>query len=235
MTLPKYTQDSYLKEFDTTVKQVNQKFIVLEDTIFYPNSGGQPHDTGTIITEDNKEYKVVYTGKFSSNISHEVDKEGLKQGDKVHCILNWQRRYILMRYHTAAHVVSGVFHKECGALITGNQLDTDKGRIDFNIENFDRDLISNYFKKANDLVQKDFPVKAYILTREEAEKDKSLFKLAKALPESLKEIRVLEIEGFDKQADGGTHVKTLKEIGQIKFLKADNKGKNNRRVYFTLE
>ena len=234
MSLPKYTSEMYLKEFDTIVKEANEKFIVLEDTIFYPSSGGVLNDEGTITLGSGEDYKVVFVGKFSGNISHEVDRLGLKSGDKVHLKLDWGRRYTLMRYHTAAHVLSGVFSKEYGARITGNQLTLEKGRIDFDLENFDKTIMQEYFKKANEIIKKDLEVKAYVITREEAEKNKTLFKLAKVLPESLKEIRVVDIVGFDAQADGGCHVKSLKEVGSLTFVKADNKGKNNRRVYFTI-
>lgn len=231
-----YMDDCYLKEFEATVKSVaNKKYIVLDQTGFYPMSGGQPYDTGVMIRQrDGKQFIVVYVGKFNGEISHEAAEEGLKQGDKVKCRINWDRRYKLMRMHTAAHIISAVFHKEACALITGNQLDLEKSRIDFNLDNFDREKIDEYIRKANDVVEQDLPIKIYTMQRIDAVKDSSLFKLAKALPETLQEIRIVEIEGFDRQADGGTHVKSTKEVGKIIFLKADNKGKANRRVYFTL-
>ncbi len=227
--------DCYLKEFEAEVKQVkDDKFIVLDKTAFYPNGGGQPWDTGKMVVGSD-EYNVVFTGKFSGEISHEVDKPGLKVGDKVKCTIDWDRRHKLMRMHTAAHIVSAVFHKEAGALITGGNLDLEKSRADFNIENFDREKIDDYFRISNEIVDKDIPIKIYSLSREEAEKDPAMFKLAKGLPEAIKTIRVVDIEGYDRQADGGTHVKSTIEVGKIKFLKAENKGKANRRVYYCLE
>lgn len=234
MTERLYLEDSYLKEFEATVTKVENKFIVLDKTVFYPLGGGQLNDEGKLIC-NNEEYGVVFVKKIGEDISHEVDKEGLKVGDKVKGVIDWQRRSTLMKYHTAAHVISAIFHKEANALITGNQLSLDKARIDFNLENFDREKINEYFEKANSIIEKDLLIKAYFIGREEAEKDPSLFKLAKALPETIKEIRIVEIVGFDKQADAGTHVASLKEIGEIEFLKAENKGKNNRRVYFRLK
>jgi len=230
-----YMDDCYLKEFEAEVKQVkDDKFIVLDKTAFYPNGGGQPWDTGKMVVGSD-EYNVVFTGKFSGEISHEVDKPGLKVGDKVKCTIDWDRRHKLMRMHTAAHIVSAVFHKEAGALITGGNLDLEKSRADFNIENFDREKIDDYFRISNEIVDKDIPIKIYSLSREEAEKDPAMFKLAKGLPEAIKTIRVVDIEGYDRQADGGTHVKSTIEVGKIKFLKAENKGKANRRVYYCLE
>ncbi|MCD4666227.1 alanyl-tRNA editing protein [archaeon] len=229
-----YLKDSYKKEFETKVKKVKDKFVVLENTIFYPNSGGQPHDEGKII-RDSDEFKVVYVGKFDGEISHEVDKEGLKEGDEVKLVLDWERRYKLMRSHTAAHLVSAIFHNEAGAKITGNQLNLDKTRIDFSLDEFDKEKIIEYIEKCNEYIEKDLKVTDSYMSREEVEKNPDLVKLAKGLPEGIKELRMLEIEGLDKQPDGGTHVKSLKEIGKIVFVKADNKGAKNRRVYFSLE
>ncbi len=233
-----YMEDSYLKEFEARVVSVtkggeNKFFVVLDRTAFYPNSGGQPHDTGKFV-KDGVEYPVVYVGKFSGQISHEVSKEGLREGDVVRGIIDWKRRYKLMRMHTAAHVISEVFHRETGALITGNQLGLDRSRIDFSLEKFDREKMGELFEKANEIVRKDLKVKTYFLPREEAMKIENITKLANVLPPEVKELRIVEIEGFDLQADGGTHVTSTKEIGEIKFLKAENKGKNNRRVYYTL-
>lgn len=230
--------DSYVKEFEAKVESVtkggeNKFFVVLDKTAFYPDSGGQPHDTGKFL-KDGVEYPIVYVGKFSGKISHEVSKEGLKEGDVVKGVIDWERRYMLMRMHTAAHLISEVFHKDSGALITGNQLGMEKSRIDFSLENFDREKMGEYFRKANEIVTKDLKVKTYFLPREEAMKIENITKLANALPPNIKELRIVEIGDFDIQADGGTHVKSTKEIGRVEFIKAENKGKNNRRVYFKL-
>ena len=131
-------EDNYLKEFDAVVESVkDDKFIVLNQTAFYPNAGGQPYDTGIMKTEDGKEYEVVFVGKFDEKISHEVDnKENppLKENDNVHCTIDWDRRYKLMRMHTAAHILSRVLHQKTGAVTSGNQLGIDKSRIDFTLK-----------------------------------------------------------------------------------------------------
>jgi len=228
-----YMDNSYLREFDAEIVSATGKYIVLDNTAFFPQGGGVEWDTGTM-KRNSDEFKVIYTGKFNNQISHEVDSEGLKQGEHVHCKLDWERRYLLMRYHTAAHVLSGVFNRDYNLMMTGNQLTVEKGRIDMNMEVLDLKLIHEGFDKANKLISKDLPVEIYYKTKEEAEKDPTLFKLAIGFPHQLEKIRIVDIKGFDAQADGGCHVRSLKEIGTIVFLDAVNKGKNNRRVYFTL-
>ena len=229
-----YMDDSYLKEFEAVVESVNDdKFVILDGTAFYPSGGGQPHDIGVMICSG-EEYPVVYVGKFSGSISHEVSKSGLKAGDKIVGKINWGRRYKLMRMHTAAHVLISIFNKESNVLITGNQIEEDKTRIDFNMENFDREKIIQYINTANEIIKQDIPVKTYYLPREEAMKIQGVVKLAVALPPEVKTLRIVEIPGVDVQADGGTHVKTLSEIGTIEFVGAENKGKDRKRVYYSV-
>ena len=234
MTKALYLEDSYLKEAEANVVSVKDgKFVILDKTIFYPNGGGQPYDTGKIV-RDTEAFNVVYVGKFSGEISHEVDHAGLQAGDKVRLVLNWERRYKLMRSHTAAHVVASLLNQGTGAQITGNQLDLDHVRFDFNLEQFDRTVLETYLNKANMLFCTDVLVKWYDLPREEAMKIPGVVKMAGAFPPNLPVLRIVEIVGVDKQADGGTHVKTLREVGQVQLLKTENKGKNNRRIYFRL-
>lgn len=247
-----YLRDSYLKEFEAAVKSVKDgKFVVLDQTAFYPNSGGQPYDTGSMTREsDGKVFRVVFVGKFGGVISHEVEnpEEGttLKGGDRVKCSIDWERRYKLMRYHTASHVLSGIIHARTGALITGNQIGLDKTRIDFSLENYDPGMLQGFIREANDKAAAGAEVRISFITREEAERistqaspgsgpSETLSKLAKGLPPDIKEIRVVDIMGIDRQADGGTHVRNTREIGTITFVKSENKGKDRRRVYFSLE
>lgn len=228
-----YLKDSYQKEFTAKVISVEGSFVYLNQTCFYPNSGGQLNDIGSLY-KGKEEFNVLFTTKMSGKIAHQIDKQGLKINDEAKGYINWQRRYTLMRMHTAAHVLSAIFAKEANALITGNQLDMEKSRIDFDLENFDRERINDYFNKANELIQKDLKVKVYEMSREEVGKNPEMVKLAKGLPPMINMLRIVEIDKFDRQPDGGTHVKSLKEVGKINFLKAENKGRSNRRVYFNL-
>ena len=231
-----YMDDSYLKEWDATIESISQdKFIILDRTAFYPKGGGVEWDTGTITTKTNEAFKVVFTGKFSGKISHEVDKPGLHKGDNVHCALDWDRRYLLMRYHTATHVLSGVLFKEYDLKVTGNQLTTEKARMDLNMEEMNPDLIKTAIQQSNDIITQNLPIEIYYKSRTEAEKEPDLFKLAIGFPHNIDTLRIVDIKGFDRQADGGCHIKNLKEIGTIIFQEYKNKGKNFKRVYFTIE
>ena len=138
----------------------------------------------------------------------------------------------MMRMHTAGHLLSALFYTRANCLITGNQIDVDRSRMDFNLESFDRSQIESLVDESNDLVGRDAPVKTYFLPREEALKMPELVKLAYAAPPAENQLRIVEIEGVDRQADGGLHVARLKEIGKISLLKLENKGKSNRRLYY---
>lgn len=232
MKEPVYLRDCYLKEMDATVESVkDDKFVVLDETLFYPNSGGQPHDTGVLI-RDVEEFPVVYAGKFGGAISHEVSKPGLSAGDKVKAVIDWDRRYLFMKYHTACHILSAIIHNETGAQISGNQLGEEKTRVDFSLEDFDRELIQSYEAKVNEIIDISLPISIDILPRDEAFKIPSVVKLKDAFPPDIEEIRVITIPDVDRQACGGTHVADTSEIPHIEIFKAENKGKNNRRVYF---
>ena len=227
-----YMDNSYVKEFEAVVESVKDyKYIVLNQTAFYPLGGGVSCDNGVLI-KDNEEFPVIYVAKFNEIISHEVSKAGLKAGDKVVGKIDWERRYKLMKLHTTAHILAAVFHTKGKAQITGNQIETEKSRMDFSLENFDRNMVDEYFKIANNLVQNDAPVKISYMKREEVLKIPDMVKLANKMPPDVGILRIVEIEGIDKQADGGCHVNSIKEIGKIYLIKVENKGKSNRRVYF---
>ena len=227
-----YLEDCYLKESEATVESVkDDKFVVLDSTIFYPNSGGQPHDTGKFV-KDGEEFSVVYAGKFGDTISHEVSKPGLKPGDKIRVVIDWVRRYLFMKYHTASHILAATIHTETGAQISGNQISEEKTRVDFSLEDFDRELIQSYETKVNEIIDQKLPISINIMPRDEAFQIPSVVKLKNAFPPDIHEIRVISIPGVDQQACGGTHVANTGEIPHIEIFKAENKGKNNRRVYF---
>jgi misacylated tRNA(Ala) deacylase len=235
MTDALYMNDSYLKTWIATVKSVkDDKYVVLDKTAFYPKGGGQPCDEG-IITKNGNKFKVVYVGKFSGEVSHEVDKTGLKEGDEVSCELDWERRYTYMRYHTASHLISNILYRRANAKITGNQIGLDKTRMDFSMIDYSPEKLQAYVDEANRIIDQDLPITIGYTSREEALQKPELARLAIGMPEKIKELRLIRIGDIDEQIDGGTHVNHLKEIGKIELIKTVNKGKNNRRMYFILK
>ncbi len=229
-----YLRDSYKKEFETIVKEVNEDRVILEDTIFYPEGGGQPSDDGKII-KGNDEFIVIKVKKEQGKITHQLNKNGLKKGDKVNCIINWERRYKLMRSHTAAHILSAIFQKETGALVTGNQISLDKIRIDFDLEKLDKDKIKEYIKKTNQEIKRNLDVSHYEMKREDVEKNSGLVKLAMGLPPAIKILRIVKIGDVDEQPDAGTHVKNTSEIGELELINTETRGKDNKRIYVRIK
>ena len=229
-----YLSDSYLKNCGAKVVAVKDgKFVFLDQTVFYPRGGGQPCDTGKIVRGADV-FPVANVSKMDGRIAHEISGEcGLKEGDEVECQVDWHRRHTLMRMHTAGHILAAIMYQS-GILITGNQIDVDKTRFDFSMENFDKQAFLSLVEEANKQIARSLPVEISSLPRDEALKVPGAVKLATALPPDVKELRMVRIGDVDYQADGGTHVKNTSEIGKIIFLSADNKGKNNRRIYFRL-
>ena len=227
-----YLEDSYLRTFEATVEEASGKYVVLDRTAFYPQSGGQPNDLGSLV-RDKEEFPVVYVGVFDEKISHEVKTQGLVAGDIVVGTLDWDRRHLFMRSHTACHLLSAVIYGETGAKITGNQIGETRSRVDFSLQDFDREKLAGYVEKVNQIIEEGRPVRTSVLSHEEALEVPELIRLAKGMPDR-DEIRIVEIESVDVQACGGTHVKRTGEIGRVEMLKAQNKGKANRRIYFGL-
>ncbi|MEM1553841.1 MAG: alanyl-tRNA editing protein AlaXM [Thermoproteota archaeon] len=234
MTELLYMDDSYLKEFDAEVVEILGDNVVLDRTAFHPRGGGLPEDIG-IIVKDGEEFKVLQVVSEDGKVLHNVPGHRFNVGDKVRGILNWERRYVIMRMHTGIHALAAVFNKRTGALITGNQVNVDKSRLDMNLEKIDRELINDVFNETNRELALGRTVKIYYLPREEALKIPGIVKLAEAAPPNVEKLRIVEIEGLDIQADGGPHVANTREVGELILLKIENKGRNNRRVYFTLK
>ena len=225
-----FWENAYVREFDATVVAVADNRVILDQTAFNPRGGGLVSDLGTIgglaLTEVVKEADEV--------IHLLPSPPGFKPDDKVHGALDWERRYRIMKMHTTAHILSSVVHNETGALITGNQISPDESRVDFALEDFNKEKMSSYVDEVNDIVKRQVGVRSYFMKREEAMKIPGLVKLANAAPPSVDELRIVEIGDVDTQADGGVHVRNTAEIGKVIGLRTENKGKNNRRMYFTV-
>lgn len=239
MTEKLYLTDSYLRECSAKVVKAEKidgkNFVALDRTVFYPQGGGQPADTGKIIARGGAQYNVLFSKNNGEDVSHEVDREGLAAGMEVQCSLDWERRYKLMRMHTSAHLMAAIVHKEYGALITGNQLGGQQTRMDFDAPAFTKEKIPEVEAKANEMIARDLPVSIAFEEREKALARPELFRLKDVLPKEIPVLRILSIGDFDVQADGGTHVKSTKEIGAVKIVDMKNKGAENRRIYWELE
>ena len=230
MTEKLYWADAYVKDFEATVVSAEGNRLVLDRTAFNPRGGGLVSDLGTI--EGQALAEVVKEG---DKIFHVFQTPpALVAGTKVHCVLDWERRYRIMRMHTTAHILSAIVHRDVGALITGNQIGPSESRVDFSIDTFDKDKMSSYVDKVNEVVERGVEVKSYFMQRDEAMKVPGLVKLANAAPPSVDVLRIVQIGDVDTQADGGVHVKNTKEIGRVSGLRTENKGKSNRRLYFTV-
>lgn len=232
-----YLRDSYQKEFEAKIERVNGNEVVLDQTAFHPLTGGVSFDTGFLESGGVKRAVVrVEINRETKEISHIVDDtSGLKAGDTVRGSIAWDRRYRLMRLHTTAHLIAAVMYRDHDARITGGQVDPDQAKMDFNLPRTDREVFEDAVAKANLEVQKNTALKIYFLNRDEALKIPGVVKLAERMPPDVKDFRIVEIPGIDLQADGGPHVNNTGEIGEVSLVKIENKGKTQRRLYFTVK
>ena len=221
-----YLRDAYLQSFTATVTAVDGARVVLDRTAFYPTGGGQPHDTGTLggasVTEVRKEGEDVW---------HTIEGPTPAVGDTVEGIVDWERRHALMCTHSALHVLCGVIWNEWGKAVTGGNMEPLAARMDFEFD----PLPEGFGQTVEDLVNKELeasrPIEVAFLPRDTAVTDEDLIRTkVNMIPESVQEIRVVDIVGLDKQADGGTHVRTTDEVGRIRVVKTESKGKGNKRI-----
>jgi len=235
LTKELFLHDHYLKTCTAEVLEVvDGKKIVLDRTVFYPQGGGQPSDFGELKTGKGS-FSVLSVRRMDGKILHEVDREGLQKGVGVECTLDWQRRHKLMRFHTSAHLLAKVLFNETGALITGNQLEEEQSRMDFSSGAVEKEQLKVFEEKTNEVISQNLEARISFEKFGDAMKRPGLFRLKNVLPKNLPELRIVSIGEFDAQADGGTHVANTQEIGRIKILRLENKGKENRRIYWELE
>lgn len=235
MTKYLYWYDSYIKEFEARVVRVEGNRVVLDQTIFHPRTGGVDCDTGKLIFND-EEYFVKEVIKDGEEALHVLDREPkFREGDVVKGMIDWDRRYRLMKLHTAAHILSAVLYNRYNILITGGEITPEYARDDYSLSSDNwRNILEEAVIETNKIIERGVPVKVYFLSREEAMKIPGIVKLMEKSPPNVREWRIVEIEGIDLQADGGPHVSNTREIGGIKVLKLENRGKNNKRIYYTL-
>ena len=235
MTELLYQMDSYLREFDSEVIDVVGDGVVLDRTAFYPGGGGQPYDLGRLISVDG-EWGVTKVKRSEGRIVHKLDRDPPPVGTKVIGSLDWTRRYALMRTHTAMHILCGVIWRDYGASVTGGNMEPLRGRMDFEFERMQADLVSEIETKINAEVAAARPTSVQILPREEAFQIPDLIRTkVNLLPEHITEVRVVTVEGLDIQADGGTHVENTTEVGPLRIADYKSKGRINKRLVVQLE
>lgn len=238
MTKLIYQTDSYIHDFNAIITGIDpeNRSVILDQTAFYPGGGGQPPDSGYLVAKATK-YPVKRARKIGNDVFHYLEgADPLPDvGEQVNALIDWGHRYNLMRTHTAMHILCGVIFRDYGASVTGGDMEPLKGRMDFEFETMHKELVAEIEIAINIEVAKERPVRVQVLPREEAFQIPDLIRTKiNLLPEGISEVRVVEIEGLDLQADGGTHVKNTREVGQIRIADYKSKGKINKRIYVEL-
>lgn len=236
MTELLYQTDSYLREFDATVTSVTDAGVVLDRTAFYPGGGGQPADQGWLKQGD-RQWRVTGLKRQDGQLVHLLEgTEWPEPGSQVRGELDWDRRYRLMRTHTAMHILCGVIWRDYGAQVTGGNMEPGRGRMDFEFERMQKELVQEIEERINAEVAAGRDVGVRILPREEAFQIPDLIRTKiNLLPEGITAVRTVEIEGLDLQADGGTHVANTHEVGRIEVVGYKSKGKINKRIEVAIE
>jgi misacylated tRNA(Ala) deacylase len=240
MTDQIYLRDAYLKEMDATVQDVRDGAVVLDQTVFYATGGGQQHDTGTLAWAGPdgslRTCRVIEVKKQGPDLLHKIEGEAPPIGASVHGTLDWDRRYALMKHHTALHSMSGVIYRLFGSLVTGGQMYVDRARMDFALDDLSPERLKAIEDETNRLMSEGHPIYVSVLPREEAFQIPDLIRTnINLLPPTIQEVRVVNIEGIDQQADGGTHVNNTSEVGRVRITKKENKGKINKRIEIVVE
>jgi misacylated tRNA(Ala) deacylase len=210
--------------------------VLLDRTVFYPGGGGQPADTGLLVGASGESWRVSGARKRGDDVWHAVDGEPPAPDSRVSAELDWERRYRLMRTHSALHVLCGVVWRDHGASVTGGNMEPLSGRMDFEFETMAGELVADIERRVNVEVSADREIRVAILPREEAFAIPDLIRTkVNLLPEGIAEVRTIEIVGLDLQADGGTHVARTSEIGRVRVTGYESKGRINKRIRIALE
>lgn len=235
MTTLIYHADSYAREVDALVTGIDGTRVALDQTVFYAQGGGQPADHGLLSWADG-EARVRDVRRTGDEVWHDLDGPLPAVGSAVHGAIDWERRYALMRHHTALHAMSGVIYQLFGATVTGGQMYPDRARMDFALPDLSPDKVQRIEDTTNRLLAEGRPVHVRSLPREEALQIPDLIRTkVNLIPESVRVLRIIDIEGIDMQADGGTHVRNTREVGRVRVVKTENKGKENKRLEIALD
>jgi misacylated tRNA(Ala) deacylase len=230
-----YLRDAYVTSMDATVTEVDGDRVTFDRTAFYATGGGQPHDTGIVTWTEadgtSRSASVANVGKEGGSVWHTLDGPVPEAGAAVHGEIDWERRHALMRTHTALHILCGVIWNEWGTAVTGGNMEPLTARMDFEFDPLPEGFGPTVEELINAEVAADRPIETEFLPRDAALADADLIRTkVNLIPESVTEIRVIDIVGLDKQADGGTHVRSTGEVGRVKVVKTESKGKAFKRI-----
>ena len=236
MTEELFLKDAYLERFKAQVVGLDGREVVLDKTAFYPGGGGQPADKGMLGIGPVRA-GVVDARREGGGIVHVLDTAIPDTVGELNGELDWDRRYAHMRYHTALHALSGIIWKAFGAKVTGGQMRPDRARMDFSFPGeWTADVVGEIERLTNEALKEERPVRVYEIPREEALKNPDLIRTqVNLVPERVRMVRIVEIEGVDTQADGGTHVANTREAGELEITGHKSKGRQNKRVEFVLK
>lgn len=228
-------RESYLDRAEGTVLAADESVVVLDRTVFYAQGGGQPGDTG-VIRWDGGEIKVADTVRRDGSHIHVVEGGMIPEpGTPIEGVIDWERRYTIMRTHTALHALSGVVWRDFGAKVTGGNMEEGTARMDFELDSISTEFGREVERRLNEELVKGYPTDVVYMTRDAAVRDPDLIRTkANLIPDWVEEIRVVDIVGLDRQADGGTHVRSTLEVGQIEVVKTESKGRANKRMKIQL-
>src|SRR5574341_1108671 len=230
-----YQTDSYFKQFNAKVLAIQDGALILDQTAFYPGGGGQPADAGAIRWQ-NQNLTLGKVEKKGDVVLHHLASSGPAAADEIEGVLDWERRYALMRTHTALHILCGVIWRDFGAQVTGGNMEPLKARMDFELERMSADFAERVEAAINREIEAGREIRVRILPREEAFQIPDLIRTKiNLLPEGIPQVRTVEIIGLDLQADGGTHVANTREVGRIKIAGHESKGKINKRLRIIVE
>ncbi len=236
MTQRLYSTDQYARETQATIVDVDPDDgrVLLDRTVFYPGGGGQPPDVGALHLGDDR-LAVARVTADDRGVWHWLEGGLPTTGTAVRAAVDWERRYRLMRTHTAMHALCGVVWERFASPVTGGNMEPGVGRLDFELPDWDPEALQPLEEELNAQLAAARPVQIAFLPREEADQDPSLIRTkVSLLPDSLREVRVVDIVGLDRQADGGTHVASTSEVGRVRVVKAESKGKGFRRIRLAL-
>lgn len=238
MTDELFSTDAYLRTFEAGVTKVDaeQRLVALDRTAFYPGGGGQPWDVGVLRWHDGTA-DVSRTRRVGGQIWHEIaaDQPLPDPSAELEGTLDWDRRHLLMRTHTALHILCGVIWQDFGVAVTGGNMEAGSGRLDFELAEMSAELGRRLERRINEEITRARDIAVEFVDRVEADADPALIRIkANLIPASIDPLRVIDIRGLDRQADGGTHVATTAEVGAVEITKTESKGRANKRVRLRL-